>query len=329
MQPHMDPQPPYSPAPSDEPLMAHPIPQFGNGVDPAPAEPPKRRNPFAAITALVLAIALIGGFGTTLYLHSHAAPHPVDGDPAQAVRILNHVGQSNLRDTSFTLTGTSNIAFVLQGKPQTTSTTLNGTGVITKSPARVHITLRSSVVGLGVGGSEIEEIIDENAVYLKEPFLTKDVTKPWLKLDVKGMAGSTSGLTGSNYLDFSQLQQQQVIGEDIINGKKAWHVHATLGSILASATPGVSATFTAIAQNLNANITYSEDIWIFEDSYYPAKISLAESANFASAISTATPNPTGASSFRIDETVQFTGWNTGVTIPLPPPSEISSGFGNP
>lgn len=227
--------------------------------------------------------------------------------------------------------GDFNTTFNFQGKPQTSSLTMDGSGAITKTPSRMHMIVHSSSTGLGSSATtDFEEIIDASGIYIKEPLLTKDPTKPWVKIDLQGLTGSTSGLSSSNYLDFSQLSNQQIVGEDIINGEKAWHIHTTLASILDNGTPGPSATLTTVAQQLGATIsTFTEDVWIFEGTYYPAKIAVHESASLDSPMSTATPNPLGSysSSSTLDETLLFTAWNSGVTIDLPPPSEVSSGLG--
>jgi hypothetical protein len=327
--PQYPPQP-YPPAPGYgyDPLTAQPVTPYNYGNGQPPTEPPKRRNFLGAIIALVLAFTLIVGFSGALYLRSHGTVATTTVDTAGAIRILNGVGQSDLRDTSFAVTGNISESLTFQGKAQTLNTTLSGSGAITKSPSRMRLTLGSSATGITAGSTTIEEIIDSTAIYIKEPLLTKDPKKPWLKIDVKGMLGNSSGLSSSNVLDFSQLRGQRIIGEELINGKKAWHVQATLSDLLNNGTPGPSATLTAVAQKIGVqDLTFTEDVWIFEDSSYPARISVHESLAFGGNSATATPSPLAGDSSTIDETLTFTAWNSGVKIDLPPDSQVSPGFG--
>jgi len=210
----------------------------------------------------------------------------------------------------------------------TLTTTMTGTGAITAHPFRMHIILHTKEGGLaGVKPMVVttEEITDGTDVYIKLPQLPGQKTKkPWMKIAFGSLGGATGSISSGDVLDFSQLQHAIYVGEETINGYQTWHLRAPLANLLSGTNP---ATATEVAGLMHGiTIHFVEDLWIREDTHFPVEIVINESSSFNSTSLGQTPTSGIAGSFSMNmvETMVFTTWNTGITIALPPASQVAT-----
>jgi hypothetical protein len=323
--------PPYQSVAPTQPGMYpgnYPPPQPRGFAPPVPvALPPvtTRRGPLGIILAAVSVLVLVAAFGALLFFHAHAPGTNTTVQQAQAQAILNGAAQVHLRDTQMnvTLTTSSDTAGTTSSAPLALTET--GNMAITSKPFRIRLILHISLPGSLYGNTSetTEEIITSDAIYIKFPPLLNQShkTKPWIKVSLGSALGGSS-LDDSGFLDFSRLTHPQLIGEEVINGRKTWHLRATLGDVL-NGNPSEDATATAIAgTGLVQNLKLVEDLWIIEANSFPAQIKLHESATTRS-YGTPTSGLTVVP-ISIDETYVFTSWNTGLTIALPPANQVTT-----
>ena len=259
----------------------------------APRRPPPMRL-IAGISGVVVVAALVTGL---VYWHNQSAILSA----SQVQNVLNKAASAPLHDTAFTLAATIGGSF----SGVSASTTITGNGSLTTAPNRLHVALQSPGI-LGTGAFSTEEIVDGADVYSK----SGSGTQLWSKNT--GALAAFPGLNFSDLLNYQKLHNPQSIGEDTINGHKAWHFRATLGNLIDGGS--VAATATAISQQSNTTTTLTEDLWIREDTYFPAQLTLNTKTTLAS-------NGVGGN-LTTDETLTFTQWNTGLVINVPPPSEV-------
>jgi hypothetical protein len=281
---------------------------------PALPEPPKRRRGAIAIIAGALAVVLlVGAFGIVLALRN-------GGGDAQSV--LNSAEHASLHDVTFKLSG--NVGIGLSGTG--VQLALNGNGKMTVNPLAMDVTISgSSLSSLGSSGN-IEEILIGTDLYMNLGD-TSGITsgKPWIKIslaDVPGLSGLGSVLNTSNPFDYQHLHNVKLVGTDSINGRQASHLHATLSLQDSGLSPSDQATATAFEKQLGVTQSdITEDLWIFKDNSFPAKVKMHESITLKEASGGTTLSGTETT----DETMTFTAWNSGVTISPPPADQVSDG----
>lgn len=245
-----------------------------------------RRGPLGAILASVTVLTLVAAFGALLVLRPQGPNTNTTAQDAQAQQILSRAAQVHLRDTKInvTLTTSGNITGTSTSS-MPTALTETGSLAITSKPFRMHIIMHITSPGISnsTASLTIEEIITSDAVYRKLPRFPGEPrnTKLWHKSSIPSGLGA-SGLGDSSILDFSHLTHPHMIGEEIINGRKTWHVRATLGDLL-NGNPSEAATATAIGSSIPEikNLNLVEDLWIIEANNFPAQLKIHESANGA------------------------------------------------
>jgi hypothetical protein len=169
-----------------------------------------------------------------------------------------------------------------------TTSTGTGNGKITKNPERADISLTLSVSGQQI---TVESITDKatNAAYTKISGLDLpgfDGSK-WTKTDLG--SSSSSLFDTSQITDFSKdLKNLKLVGNDTVDGTKVWHI-----------------TGTSTAGGQNSTI----DMYVTQDgNYYPKKVVVTSTGS-------------AAGTFTLD----FTSFNTGITISLPPADQVQNG----
>ncbi len=303
---------------SFEMLPTAPIPA-ANAQLSDPTSPRPRRNRAGILVGIAAIVIIAAAFSGLLFARSHngtVAPQPD--------AILNAAAAAHLRDTQFSITLTLNTSSSdpSQGSSSSFAFTVKGNAALTTSPFRMDMKLNGSSIAGTTSNLTIEEIITSDALYIKEPPLPgeKPSKKPWQKLP---LSSSTSSAGSTDFLDYHQLRHARLIGEEFINGRKTWHLRATLTDQL---TGSSAATATAVAKQLHTgSVTGNEDLWILEDSKFPAKISLQVGITEQNPASfTGSSNSSGTLTVTMTETMVFTTWNTGLTIKLPPASQVNA-----
>jgi hypothetical protein len=161
--------------------------------------------------------------------------------------------------------------------------TLDGTARTTASPRRVEV---AGTASLGV---PYQAIVDGNTIYIK-------LADKWLKVPV----GSANAEFNYDFIALvEQLQNPTLVGTETINGFQTYHLR---GTVQAPVTPGAN-------QKIE---TTTEDLWVRQDNYYPAKIVAHGGGS------------NNGTSVTVDVTATFTAWNSGITITPPPADQVTT-----
>jgi hypothetical protein len=131
-------------------------------------------------------------------------------------------------------------------------------------------------------------LVDRTGYYIRPVY----PSSPWTQISVQDLVSNdlqrADVLLMPDLLDYSQLHGARVLGGESVGGVPTWRLQGTH-----PITP-------ALAQALGRPEILSEQVWIRQDTGYPAKMVLSVE---------------GASNLTI--TYVFTQWNTGAAIGLP------------
>ncbi len=125
------------------------------------------------------------------------------------------------------------------------------------------------------------------------------VPATWTKSDTSA-ATSVSPVDVSGVTDFTTDTNAKLVGAETLNGVAVWHIQATPPADSSATTPTTLPTQTPTTAQTPATTSATVDIYIRQDNYYPLKLTMHEGGD--------TP---------VDLTVNFTKFNSGVTITLP------------
>ena len=171
------------------------------------------------------------------------------------------------------------------------SLTFTGNGKFTLSPARSQFTLQGNLLGTQ---TTIDDITADGYDYVKtSPATTYTKTASG--------TNSTFGVGGNVVSGIGNLKNPTLIGIETVDGYQTYHLHGTS----VAATPDPTATTPASPAN--------EDLWVKTQNFYPVKVTMNEDTTTAGQATTD------------NVTITFTSWNTGLTIAVPPPSEVTNG----
>jgi len=171
------------------------------------------------------------------------------------------------------------------------SLNFTGNGKFTQSPARSQVILQGNLLGTE---TTVDDITADGYDYVK--------TSPATKYS-KTTAGtdSTFGVGGGAVNGIGNLKNPTLVGIETVDGYQTYHLHGTS----AAPTPEPNASTPASPAN--------EDLWVKTQNFYPVKVTLTENSTTAGQSTTA------------NITLTFTSWNTGLTVAVPPPSEVTNG----
>jgi len=241
---------------------------------------------FVALGAILALLGMGVLAGCSVGVPSVTAP--------SASSTLDKAKHPGWKDATFTFT--SKVQGASSLGPVTSNET--GNGKLTTNPQRSDITYSgSSVVGSTQLPSSGEIITDGTTAYIKPTGQTL-----WTKLSDANVGNSAGGAAvGAGLTSLTNLQNIQFVGVETINGVSTWHVKGdTAGSASASGVSG-SATGTV-------------NLWVRQDNFYPVQIVVHQDVTGSQGNGT------------VDETVQFTAWDTGITITPPPANEVTTGL---
>jgi hypothetical protein len=169
---------------------------------------------------------------------------------------------------------------------------------------------------------------DSQTGYIKSPLFdnllkgSSDAPETWYKMPFASVDGL--GADTSMYIDYSKLKNAKLIGSETVNGVAVWHLRAT--EDIEQSAPGlgaISARTTAGSVGLNATTDY----YFRKDNYRPVKVVISGTDTLSGS---GTPSASGAGAdagvgtMMMNGEMDFTSFNTGISISLPPPSEVKS-----
>jgi hypothetical protein len=275
-----------------------------NAVPDMPVVKPSRQRA-AIIAGVVALVVIVAAFGGVFYLHSRSA------NASTAQDVLNAAANAALRDAAFRISGQLGTTL---SSSSSYSVTFSGSGQLTTSPSRLHYLFTATSTGKSgpIGGTSplgtSEIIADGNTLYTRTSDSTSSSNSgEWIKTTIRsGQAGNVLNFFYSTaFLDYKQLSDPQLIGDETVDGHQTRHIHVTIPtSTLLQQIPA--------SERQQISLRASEDLWIARDTSYPVRVTqsltLSESGISFNGVSIGL---TG------NLTMDFTSWNTGLTIPLP------------
>jgi hypothetical protein len=233
-----------------------------------------------ALGLLTLAGCGLSGTGT---VGVRATPTPTF--VVTAASVLQHAQSVKFTDVTLTMTLDDSLLGGLGslGGKTGASGPMTMTIKTTTNPKRADVTMSFTVNGQQ---SSIEMLSDDktNTTYTRfTPALIPGDDK-WTKSSGMGLA---SVYDPSLNLNFSDLQNPTLVGEETLNGISVWHVKA--------------------AQSTFGNDQASEDIYVRADNFEPYQLKYAISGTTKESV-----------------TITFVAINSHITIALPPASQVQS-----
>lgn len=302
------------------PVSGSMVPDAAPYIPPPAATPPATSRNWVQrnlLLAIVTAVAVLGLLISTV---AFAASHGGKTTPTSAADVIANANKAALNDATYKILDNTTINFSSSTAGSSPTTfNLTGTGKLTKSPARNDIAINFQLFG---PQTTIEVLTDGTDGYVNLGALgglfgsqlhMAATSGQWIKVPL--------GKQSPNLLDYSHLTNLKLIGAAQLNGKATWHIQGTLAADTAKTTPtptpsGASAT------------PVTEDLWFFQDTYFPAQFTVHLAVNLGDLKIPGLPgssNTSGAatpSTVTTDATLQFTNWNSGITITPPPPSSV-------
>jgi|SRR5579883_2001071 hypothetical protein len=221
-----------------------------------------------------------------------------------------------VQDLTFTMT--MNMEIKLSSTSLGTSDikeTANATGKETLKPRRSQMDMTMALEGQNMTTSVIVDFATSTG-YLKMSGLSAlfgNSGDKWYKISY-GALGSF-GADTSMYMDYSKLKDATLVGSETINGVAVWHLRAKedFNQSLPGATGATGTTGATGASNSTSNLNATVDYYFRKDNYRPVKVVIAVSDTLSN-----------LGTMKLNTEMDFTSFNTGVTIALPPASDVTS-----
>lgn len=290
----------------------------------------------ALVPVLALAFALAGcGLPVNLPGNLGLAPKPLT-----AVAIFARAHTATYHDATFTLGGTftTTLDGSASGAPglgtSTSALTLNGTGQLVQhnagtdqSASHFILNVRSTTTTAATGTAsgldtpaltmKLELITIGTTAYTRYTIQMPGITLPKSDLYTQSTVPAGSASASFTFTPQSAGKDLKLVGEDTINGVKCWHLTGTM-SFAIPATTGRATT---------SQEQVKTDLWVRESDNRIERVKtgllpgLSLSAPTAGSASNLAPGLSGAS-ITGTLTVDFTRYDSGVTITAPPASQI-------
>ncbi len=193
---------------------------------------------------------------------------------------------------------------------QKVSETMTATGEETLHPRRSQLDMTLALMGMNLTDTVVVDYAAQTG-YIKMTGLggMQGVESgKWYKMSFASLGGL--GADSSMYMDYSKLKDATLIGGETVNGVAVWHLRAK--EAMNQAIPGSSGATTGSSTSDSVSGTATLDYYFRQDNYRPVKIVMAS-----------TDIMTGLGTVTTDGEMDFTAFNTGVSIALPPASEVS------
>ncbi len=247
--------------------------------------PGNARRSWATLALACASMLIVAACGSSTGNPSQLkqVPHPT------VQSILTSAQAAHFKDAEYTVTLT------ISGSSggQNVSVTGTGNGKATSNPQRSDVTINVSVAGVSLN----EEVItDGSNVYTKTTGATK-----WTKTTATSTDPTSSLTNPTSLFGPSSLQGASLVGVETVNGVSSYHLHGTVpASTLGSAAGSGTGDLTS-------------DVWFRTDNYYPVKLVIT---------STGSTSGSSAGTYSVSIIINFTSWDTGVTIQVPPASQV-------
>jgi hypothetical protein len=245
---------------------------------------------FGLVLCGTLSLTACDASGTTTGSNGIGNSSSSSSPLTSASAILSKAQSASYKDASLTYSNTSKSS---GGGGADVNTQLTGPGELTHNPSRSHLTLTGSINNQTVA---IESITDGSTLYTKSSYSIFKSDGFWHQTKVD--AGSSAVNLDKEY---AEIQNPKLVGTETVNGYSAYHI------------TGTPAPNHAVESTVTQSGT--EDIWIRTDNFYPLKFSGKSTSTDSS------DGTTDTSSI----SVVFNKWDSGISIALPPPSQIKSG----
>jgi hypothetical protein len=295
-------------------------------------------------SALLLALLSLAGCGLSatrahVFTAAEILQNATNVLDVSGTAAAHPASSATVKDLTFTMkfTVSMDLSSSSQGKEQFTET-MTATGKETLAPRRTQMDMSmamdvpglSGLTGGGLypltGGQALtmNTIVDYDSqtAYIKSSLFdsllkgSSDTPATWYKMPFASVGDL--GVDTSMYIDYSKLKNAKLIGSETINGVAVWHLRA-IENIEQSA-PGLgaaSARTTAGSVGLNATTDY----YFRKDNYRPVKVVISGTDTLSGPDS---GSASGAGTMTMNGEMDFTSFNTGISISLPPPSEVKS-----
>jgi hypothetical protein len=288
--------------------------------------PSPRRLAVALSPAIALGLLSLAACSANPLQSSQVPPRPLTAAEilqsatnvlnVHATRPTNSANSVTVNDLNFTMKFTMdiNLSSSSTGTTGTTdaqslSETATASGQETLNPRRTQANITMSIIGQALTISTIADYVTETG-YVKvsgSTLLPGATSDKWYTMSYASLGGL--GADTSMYTDYSKLKNAKLIGSGQINHVPVWHVRANedLNQGLSSLTGGSSSSMSGTSVAVNATTDY----YFRQDNFRPIKVVLSGTDDLSSL---GTMTMTGE--------MDFTAFNTGLTITLPPASDV-------
>lgn len=287
-------------------------------------------------SALLLALLGLAGCGlsatrTHVFTAAEILQNATNVLDVSGAAAAHPASSATVKDLTFTtkFTVSMDLSSSSLGKEQFTET-MTATGQETLAPRRTQMDMAMTMDIPGLSGLTGGQALTMNTIvdydsqtgYIKSPLFdsllkaSSDSPETWYKMSFASVGGL--GADTAMYIDYSKLKNAKLIGSETINGVAVWHLRAT--EDIEQSAPGlgaISARTTAGSVGLNVTTDY----YFRKDNYRPVKVLIAGTDTLAGS---GTPSASGAGTMTMNGEMDFTSFNTGISISLPPPSEVKS-----
>ena len=220
-------------------------------------------------------------------------------------------GGATVRDLTYTMKFAINMDMTDPSLgSQKVSEAMTASGEETLHPRRSQLDLTMTLMGTNLTDTVIVDYADQTG-YIKMTGLgglSGVESGKWYTMPFASLGGL--GADTSMYIDYSKLKDATLIGAETINGVAVWHLRAK--EDMSQAVPGSAAVATSSSASDSVSGTATLDYYFRQDNYRPVKILLASSDTIS-----------GLGTITTSGAMNFTTFNTGVSIALPPASEVT------
>jgi hypothetical protein len=282
-------------------------------------------------SALLLALLGLAGCGlsatrTHVFTAAEILQNATNVLDVSGASATHPASSATVKDLTFTtkFSMTMDLSSSSLGKQQMKETA-TATGKETLQPRRTQMDMATAmdIPGLSelTGGQSVtmSMIVDyaSQTGYIKSSLFdsmlgaSSDAPKKWYAISFATADGL--GADTSMYIDYSTLKDAKLIGSETINGVAVWHLRATKN--IDQSAPGLGAASARMTAGSNIGLNATTDYYFRKDNYRPVKVLITGSDTFSDA---------GTMTMTMNGEMDFTSFNTGISITLPAPSDVQS-----
>jgi hypothetical protein len=224
-------------------------------------------------------------------------------------------GSATVTDLTFTMKLTTDMNLTSSSLgTQSLGETMTASGKETLNPRRAQMDMTMNMTGLTTSGQvfTMSTIVDYASAtgYIKMSgltFLPGASADKWYSMSYASLGNL--GADTSMYMDYSKLKNATLVGSETLNGVAVWHLRAKEDVNQSLSGLGGTSTNSSASNSIGLNAT--ADYYFRQDNYRPVKVVIA-----------GTDSLPGLGTMTLNTEMNFTSYNTGISITLPPPSEV-------